>query len=164
MKIGIVSDSHGGTHWLDRMLKKAEADEAECWLHAGDFVEDAEYLEQISGRKVYKVAGNGDWPEPKAPYDLLVELAGYKIFLTHGHMHGVRQGTDILAANAKGQGADIAVYGHTHVADLTPAGRAGITILNPGSIAKPRDLSEGSFMLMELEPGRLPEVKLIRMD
>ena len=81
MKIGIVSDSHGGTHWLDRMLKKAEADEAECWLHAGDFVEDAEYLEQVSGRKVYKVAGNGDWPEPKAPYDLLVELAGYKYFL-----------------------------------------------------------------------------------
>lgn len=164
MKIGIVSDSHGGNRWLDLMLKMPGAMEAECWLHAGDFVEDAEYLERVSGRKVYKVSGNGDWPEPKEPYDLLVELAGHRIFLTHGHMHGVRRGTDILAANAREQGADIAVYGHTHIADRTTVGKDGFTILNPGSIARPRDMSGGSFMLADLEPGQSPSVELLRFD
>ena len=163
MKIGLVSDSHGDTMALDLMLKTQEARLAECWLHAGDFVRDAEYLEMVSEKKVYKVAGNGDWPYSKAPDDMIVELAGHKIFLTHGHEHGVRYDTELLEENAVNMGADIAVYGHTHIADIT-TGRRGVAICNPGSIARPRDDSYGSFMLLELEPGDEPYVKLIRMN
>ncbi len=164
MKIGLVSDSHGNTMALDMMLKTPEGMEAECWLHAGDFVHDAEYLEMVSEKKVYMVAGNGDWPYSKAPDDMVVELAGHRILLTHGHEHGVRCDTDILEENAANLGADIAVYGHTHIVDITPRGKKGVTILNPGSIARPRDDSYGSFMLLDLEPGQAPGVKLIRLD
>ena len=164
MKVGLVSDSHGNTMALEMMLATPEGQEAECWLHAGDFVRDADYLEIISEKKVYKVAGNGDWPHSKAPDDLIVELAGHRILLTHGHEHGVRFDTEILEENAANMGADIAVYGHTHVADLNPQGKRGLTILNPGSIARPRDDSYGSFMLLELEEGKAPEVRLIRLQ
>ena len=163
MKIGLVSDSHGDTMALDMMLQTPEGAEAECWLHAGDFVRDAEYLEMVSGKKVYMVAGNGDWPYSKAPDDLLVELAGHKILLTHGHEHGVRYDTSTLAQNAANMGADMAVYGHTHIVDITPPGKPGVLVLNPGSIARPRDEAFGSFMLVELEKGREPKVKLIRL-
>ena len=162
MKIGIVSDSHGGTRYLDAMLKMPGAEEAECWLHAGDFTDDADYLERVSRKKVYKVAGNGDWPSSKVPNDILVELAGHRIFLTHGHIFGVRYTTGILVSHALDQGADIAVYGHTHVADLT-TDLQGIMVLNPGSVARPRDHNNGSFILMELQPQEVPQVELYRM-
>ncbi len=164
MKIGLVSDSHGDTMALDMMLKTPEGAEAECWLHAGDFVRDAEYLEMVSDKKVYMVAGNGDWPYSKAPDDMLVELAGHKILLTHGHDHGVRYDTAILEENAANMGADMAVYGHTHIVDITPQGKRGITILNPGSISRPRDDSFGSFMIVELFPHKEPYIRLIRLD
>ena len=165
MIVGLVSDSHGDTAAIDRMLAMPGAKGAECWLHAGDFVVDADYLEMVSGKKVYKVAGNGDWPHNKAPEDLLVELSGFRIMLTHGHEHGVRYGTEILAENALNMGADIAIYGHTHIADITQAAGGGnLLILNPGSVSRPRDDSFGSFMLLYLERGREPEADLFRLE
>ena len=165
MIVGLVSDSHGDTAAIDAMLAMPVAKGAQCWLHAGDFVVDAEYLEMASGKKVYKVAGNGDWPHSKAPEDLLVELEGFRIMLTHGHEHGVRYGTEVLAENALNMGADIAIYGHTHIAELTPAAGGGsLLILNPGSLGRPRDDSYGSCMLLYLELGREPEADLFRLE
>ena len=37
-------------------------------------------------------------------------------------------------------------------------------VLNPGSIARPRDGQRGSFMLMELNEGVPPQVTLIRIQ
>ena len=164
MIVGLVSDSHGNTAAIDMMLGLPEAREAECWLHAGDFVVDAEYLEMVTSKKVYKVAGNGDWPHSKAPEDLMLELSGFRVMLTHGHEHGVRYGTEILAENALNMGADIAVYGHTHIADIAHMKGDDLLILNPGSISRPRDDSYGSFMLLELEKERAPRVRLLRLE
>ena len=145
MIVGLVSDSHGNTAAIDTMLGLPEAREAECWLHAGDFVVDAEYLEMVTSKKVYKVAGNGDWPHSKAPEDLMLELSGFRVMLTHGHEHGVRYGTEILAENALNMGADIAVYGHTHIADIAHMKGDDLLILNPGSMGIPRDGKKQSY-------------------
>ena len=85
MKIGIVSDSHGSTRAIDRMLSHPAAEGVTLWLHAGDITPDAEYLAMVTeGKaKVRYVAGNSDWPEPGARYDDVVEAAGHRIFLTH---------------------------------------------------------------------------------
>ena len=92
MKIGIVSDRHGSTNAIDRMLAHPAAQGVTLWLHAGDITPDAEYLAMMTeGRaEVRYVAGNSDWPEPGDRYDDVVEAAGHRIFLTHGHMYGVR--------------------------------------------------------------------------
>ena len=109
--------------------------------------------------KVRYVAGNSDWPEPGARYDDVVEAAGHRIFLTHGHMYGVRFTTKMLCDAAGESGCDIAVYGHTHVAEISTG---HITVLNPGSVARPRDAMQGSFLVMELEQGKAPACHLIR--
>ena len=161
MKIGIVSDSHGSTRAIDRMLSHPAAEGVTLWLHAGDITPDAEYLAMVTeGKaKVRYVAGNSDWPEPGARYDDVVEAAVHRIFLTHGHMYGVRFTTKMLCDAAGESGCDIAVYGHTHVAEISTG---HITVLNPGSVARPRDAMQGSFLVMELEQGKAPACHLIR--
>ena len=88
-----------------------------------------------------------------------MEAAGHRIFLTHGHMYGVRFTTKMLCDAAGESGCDIAVYGHTHVAEISTG---HITVLNPGSVARPRDAMQGSFLVMELEQGKAPTCHLIR--
>lgn len=160
MRIGIMSDTHGSLDAVARVVSLAGP--VEMWLHAGDCIADAEHLAIISGVPVHMVAGNCDWPNITVPEELIVEAAGHRILLTHGHNYGVRYDTEILSEAAEAQGADIAVYGHTHVADVSPGDE--IYVLNPGSAARPRDELRPSFMTVVLEPGKKPEVELIRME
>ena len=160
MKIGVVSDSHGKHKMIDWMLAHPVASEVEMWFFAGDVAQDAEYLLMMSDKPVVKVAGNNDWPVSKIPEESVTDVAGHRIFLTHGHTYGVNFTTDILEKTAREVKADIAIYGHTHIADIN---LGEITIVNPGSIAMPRDASRGSFMVIELLPAKTPNVKLIRI-
>ena len=162
MKVGLVSDSHGGMHAIEAMLAHRAAEGVEVWLHAGDFAPDADYLAMLAGTPVTRVAGNGDWPSPRVQDVELVELSGHRIFLTHGHIYGVQYGREMLADAARAAKADIAVYGHTHIAEHAPD-MAGVLVLNPGSVARPRDAVAGSFMVMELAAEKAPEVRLVRL-
>ena len=159
MQIGIISDTHGNVGAVDRILEMVS--DVELWLHAGDFVEDARYLEMRSDTGVVKVAGNGDWPRAEAPEETVVEAGGHRIFLAHGHTYGVNYGTSALQEAAKEAGCDIAVYGHTHKVDHAPG---TVCILNPGSASRPRDEMRPSFMTAELLPGKAPEVQIYRME
>ena len=160
MKIGIVSDSHGDTQIFEDMLAVPGAAEAEMWLHAGDFAPDADVLAVMTDRRVVRVLGNCDFLVDGVYEETTVEIAGHRIFLTHGHCFNVRFDTAMLRAAAREAGADIAVYGHTHVAIEE---QGDVTVLNPGSIARPRDAQRGSFMLVELAAGERPSVNIIRL-
>lgn len=160
MRIGIVSDSHGDTRIFEKMLAVHGAADAELWLHAGDFALDADDLEALSEKRVIRVLGNCDLFVDGVYDETMVEVAGHRIFLTHGHLFNVRFDTAMLREAAREAGADIAVYGHTHVA-LEEHGE--VTVLNPGSIARPRDEQRGSFMLVDLNAGKSPQVNLIRI-
>lgn len=158
MRIGIMSDSHGDRRAIDAAVEAAG--KVELWLHAGDCCPDAAYLELVSETRVVRVSGNCDWPDTSNPDEVTVEAGGHRIFLTHGHIYGVRYTTETLAAAAAEAGADIAVYGHTHVAEQVPG---EVYILNPGSVARPRDEARPSFMLVELYEDAKPKVKLLRL-
>ena len=160
MRIGIVSDSHGDVRVFNDMLAVPGAAEAELWLHAGDFAPDADDLELLSGRRVVRVLGNCDLFVDGVYDETVVEVAGHRIFLTHGHLFNVRFDTEMLAEAAHTAGAGIAVYGHTHIALVE---HGDVTVLNPGSIARPRDEQCGSFMLVDLNAGESPQVNLIRI-
>ena len=158
MKIGIMSDSHGDRRAIDLAVERAG--KVDLWLHAGDCVPDAAYLALVSAARVENVAGNTDWPDGKTPDEIVVEAAGHRIFLTHGHIYGVRSTLEMLVQAAREEQADIAVYGHTHVAQDVSG---EVYVLNPGSVARPRDEGRPSFMLAELEVGKPPQVELIRL-
>ena len=133
MKIGIMSDSHGDRRAIDRAVERAG--KVDLWLHAGDCAPDAAYLALVSAVRVENVAGNTDWPDGKTPDEIVVEAEGHRIFLTHGHIYGVRSTLEMLVTAAKEAQADIAVYGHTHVAQEVTG---DVHVLNPGSVARPR--------------------------
>lgn len=151
MIIGIMSDSHGDALAIQ---KAAEAlPQAECWLHAGDFYADSEYLAKITGKKVYGVAGNCDGfgflrqVEPDK-LEKFIELAGWKIWLQHGHRYDVKSGTDDLIEDAVQIGMDIVVYGHTHVVDNRQQEK--LLVLNPGSVTRPSYMEPPTCMRLEL--------------
>ena len=95
------------------------------------------------------VKGNCDYGSD-VPAELLVTLQGTEILLTHGHAHGINYGINALLAYSRKIGAKIALFGHTHV----PYNQYhdGIYMLNPGSIAFPRDCSRPSYGLIDITP------------
>ena len=81
------------------------------------------------------VRGNCDW-SLDAPDFLVFPLHGHRIAMTHGHRQHVNMGIDTLKYWALEKEADIVMYGHTHVPFVEQS--SSMTILNPGSISRPR--------------------------
>ena len=132
MKVLVVSDSHGHHD----LLRKAIGQEApiDMLIHAGDVEGD---LERILGPKreyaIHSVSGNMDWGSDLTD---VFDMGGHKVFLTHGHRYSVHFTMANLREAAEECGADVAIFGHTHMPFLEE--QNDILLLNPGSVAKPR--------------------------
>ncbi|ADG83402.1 phosphodiesterase, family [Thermincola ferriacetica] len=157
MRIGVVSDSHGRMDFLRDAVK--EMREIDLLLHAGDHYKDALDLAKELTIPVYAVAGNCDW-HVNGPDEEVIEVAGRKILLTHGHSYNVKSGNDRLIEKIKKGNYDLIVYGHTHIPEVLPVGSA--FIFNPGSIAKPRRGNTRTYGIVELKNyGLQPYIKEI---
>ena len=147
MKILIMSDSHGRSFYLERAILRTSP--LDYILHLGDIEGEEEYLRDISPCPIYIVAGNNDFFS-REPKDDLIQIGNYKILLTHGHRYNVYSGTDQLKQVAREKGADIAMFGHTHVPCIDL--RDDIWVINPGSISLPRqDGRKPSYIVMEID-------------
>ena len=137
LKAAVFSDTHGNTA---PMLEAARGSGADVFIHLGDHDRDAVELRRAFPEvPLYSVCGNCDL-NPLAPERLLVQLGPVKAFLTHGHLYGVsRAQADWLVYAAQEQGAQIAMFGHTHSAFYESVG--GVTLLNPGTAGRGRVLS-----------------------
>ena len=137
-KLLVLSDIHGGV----RRAAAAVAAHTDCTacLFLGDGVRHIEFLRGIAPHMAFvAVRGNcdtfldGDYPE-----ETVFACAEHTILLCHGHRYHVKSGTGALLATAKRTGADIALFGHTHIAHEEYDPASGIYLLNPGSIGEPR--------------------------
>ena len=147
MKILVISDSHGRMDNVRTVLSKV--DKLDQIIHLGDIIGQDDILRDMCNCPVTIVRGNGDFSGDKKIAEI-VEVGKYKIFATHGHMYGVDWGTDRLYYAAEENKCNIAMYGHTHVPELTSNG--GVTILNPGSISLPRQTNrKPSYIIMEID-------------
>lgn len=155
MILGIMSDSHGDCTAVKRAVDLAG--KVELWLHAGDLCTDAKYLEEYSKTKVISVAGNCDGLAALSKVNEFFEVAGKKIWLTHGHELKVKLGLGLIIQRVKScYHVDLVVYGHTHVVDISQHG--DLKILNPGSVARPY-YTKPSFLKVKIEDGEiLPEL------
>lgn len=135
MRIVVISDTHRSYRALREIVEKHERD-ADLFLFAGDGERELEDVRDEFLRKTFlAVRGNCDFASQEQ-VSRIVMAGDVKIFLTHGHMYGVKGGTAGILSAAKENGAKVALYGHTHVAY---AGyEDGIYLLNPGSAAQPR--------------------------
>ena len=130
-RIGVISDSHGDRGQMDRALLKLEANgRLDALIHCGDHASDADF---IGGNilQVVAVRGNCDGWMDSHEDEMLVDIGGVPIFVTHGHRYGVKQELYTLADAAAGRGARICCFGHTH----EPCCRveSGVLMINPGA-------------------------------
>ena len=132
MRVGVFSDSHGDHEALDELLERMGALDAVCFL--GDVARDAEHLrERLAAMPnqpvLYAVRGNNDYYSTcTLPWDLLIELGGVRIYMTHGHRLVSLMN---LAYKAQECGAQVALFGHTHQALCETV--QGVLLLTPGS-------------------------------
>ena len=133
MRIGVMGDTHGDANAVRQAVKAIGT--ADIWLHTGDFHRDALLISALTGEQVIAVQGNCDGQSGAKP-DEFIEIFGYKIWLTHGHRHAVKQGLSELESWAHRYEADAVIYGHTHQALNETVN--GILLFNPGSAAEPR--------------------------
>ncbi len=129
----VFSDTHGRNALLPGCVRRIGAS---AIIHLGDNARDAEGI----GLPRYVVRGNCDISSDY-PSELLLEMGERRVFLTHGHHYGVKYDPTRLIERAKALGACIALYGHTHIADIYNDG--GVIAANPGSLSQPRAYVHG---------------------
>lgn len=161
MKILVMSDTHGWDYNAQKAVKKEKP--FDILIHLGDVQETETEFRRYSGAgedvPAYIVEGNCDrggmYPEQQ-----IAELAGHRLFLTHGNHLFVNWGTEELHDEAVRNHCDIAIYGHTHRPDLDDSDPA-VLIMNPGSMTSPRqEGGQPSYMVMDLFADRQPSVSL----
>lgn len=151
LRILIMSDSHGRNENVELAIAQVreEIGEFQMLIHLGD-VGDAREIESLAGVPCYIVRGNTDY-DAKLLNANVIEASGHRIFATHGHLYQVDMRLDLLRFAALENNCDIAMYGHTHVPYLEED-PDDVTILNPGSISKPRQADHRyTYMVMEID-------------
>ncbi len=135
MRIVVFSDSHGKYDVLERIIER-HLEDAELFIHLGDGEREFELISYVyTNKKMLFVSGNCDFSSSKPNYDI-VDVAGKKIFFTHGDGFGVKLGLDSAIKEARKFHADILLYGHTHIPFVSY--EDGLYIMNPGSCGRPR--------------------------
>ena len=129
MKLLILSDSHGEQEFMQLAVRRERPDAV---IHLGDHCADADRLaEEFCGLPVLSVRGNLRPVGPTARGDAAADLEGVRIFGTHGHRYGVKQGLLRFSLAAQEQQAQVALFGHTHIPYCRQEG--GLWLLNPGA-------------------------------
>ena len=146
MKIGIVSDTHGNIKNIDKAIPYLK--ECDLIIHAGDHIDDAEYIYYATDVNVKCVKGNCDSYNSDGDYELKFSLEDKNFFLCHGHHHDVKMGINSLYKLAKSDNIDFIVFGHTHIPIYETIDN--ITFINPGSLTYPRGESEKSFGILTI--------------
>ena len=161
MKWIIASDLHGSAHYCRQLLEAWKREEAPRMLFLGDLLYHGprndlppdyapkEVIALLNARKnqIFCVRGNCDAEVDQmvlqfpimADYALF-DLDGRTAFITHGHLFNL----DNLPPHKPG---DLLIHGHTHV--LTVQEKDGMTYINPGSAALPKEDHPKSYMIYE---------------
>ena len=145
MKVLVFSDSHGNT---TNMITAIEQEAPDMVLHLGDYWEDVRELRWIYPElAITQVPGNCD----DAPYEELervIEVAGYRLALCHGHSRGVKRDDRGIICLGEETGADFVLFGHTHQRYCRKCGR--FYLMNPGSVG----MGSVSYGVLYLEEGQ----------
>ena len=143
MKILIVSDTHGRDENLEKAVYREEP--FDYLIHCGDVEGREIFIEALVDCPCCIVSGNNDFFSD-LPREEIIDLAGKKILVTHGHTYGVSGGTDGIVEAARARG-------HTHYPEIEM--QEGILVINPGSLTFPRQRGRKfSYAVMEAEEGK----------
>lgn len=153
MKVMIISDIHGGIRYLKQALDRYKEEAAERLIILGDFsgyfnsssdYEVAELLNEFIG-EITAVRGNCDNEdfEEIINFGLMdlrhININGKIVTITHGHLYD--------KYNLPEYCGDIFISGHTHYGLIDKTDEK--IFANPGSITRPRNGSEHSYLIID---------------
>ena len=151
MKLLVMSDSH---RIMKHMRYAVDIAAPDAIIHLGDHISDAlELSRQFPLITFYMVNGNCD-VHSAGKNELLLELGGAVVFVTHGHKYGVKTGQSALINAARDKGATLALFGHTHKALLEQA-PGGLWVMNPGQMMRHDSIVPASYGVVTIEGGEL---------
>jgi uncharacterized protein len=155
LRIGLISDTHG----LLRPSVFEALEGVDRILHAGDVGRPDILAELEAIAPVDAVYGNTDSVSLHAALSvqLVMELEGRVVVLTHGHALGAPNPLNLHKAYPE---ADIVVYGHTHIAAIDRY--EGTLFVNPGAAGPGRLEIKASLALLDL--GDDEDVRLVPLE
>ena len=163
MKFAVISDVHGRGAFVERVMEMHR--DRDGLLFLGDGIRDIP-LDRIreNGKLFGGVRGNCDMALFGTdgfdfPNELLLRLGEYNVIMMHGHTHSVKSGETRAIEYASKRGADILLYGHTHIPTETyyPEGydANGYVLPKPLWVMNPGSLFDGSFGLLQIRRGQI---------
>lgn len=129
-KILVLSDTHGNEAGIKKAIELAG--KVDAVIHLGDYDRDTKC---IKNQKVFSVKGNCDLGSTQKS-KRIVTIGGKRILMVHGHKQRVKLGLLTLGLYAQEKGADIALFGHTHIPTQQYAGN--VLLYNPGCLSSMR--------------------------
>lgn len=146
----VISDSHGNMGSLKRII--SQYPHIPSIIHLGDYYRDAVALKQMyPDKEYYMVPGNCDYLVSNASAELILEVEGLRVLLTHGNRYSVKSGLQRLRAKALQDRLDVVLFGHTHIPVIDKTG--GCLLVNPGSAGYPRIAGPSTYALLEIGNG-----------
>ena len=161
MKLMFASDIHGSASAMEAILRQYKLEGAQRLVLLGDLLYHGprnDLPDQYNPKAVTEmlnenksellcVRGNCDAEVDQMVLEFpigadyaLFDLDGATAFVTHGHLFNL----DNLPPHKAG---DLLIHGHTHVHIVTE--KDGMTYINPGSAALPKDGQEKSYMIYD---------------
>ncbi len=126
-RIIVVSDTHRHLEYVLQFLENIK--EFDMIIHLGDNIFDADTLKKLYPQKpIIAVKGNTDISSCES--EVFCNIEGVDFLITHGHIYGVKTGMERLYFRACELGAEVVLYGHTHIPVCEKEN--DILMLNPG--------------------------------
>ena len=166
MKYLFASDLHGSRTAAEAVLERFAAEKADRLILLGDLLYHGPRNPLPEGHdpmgvadrfnampvKPLAVRGNCDAEIDQmvlsfpimADYMLLPLKNGASAFITHGHLFN-------LATRPPYRAGDVLIHGHTHVHAVETSD--GLTYINPGSAALPKENQPKSYMTLDWDAG-----------
>lgn len=159
MKILVLSDSHSSLRFMRQCIDSIQPNAV---IHLGDYFDDGQVMsEEYPGINFYLVPGNCDkyrnvlW----APETLVERVCGVRLFMTHGHRHGVKSGVSALIRDAEQSRVQAVLFGHTH-SPVCYQTETGMWVMNPGSCG----YDGGSAGLITVDGEKISDCSLLRQS
>ncbi len=153
MKAMVLGDTHGDVTYLGKALEIFEEEKIDRLYLTGDLLPQSAKMLDFLSAKIVAVSGNCDsyyqteqsvhFPMPLINY---TGFNGKTVAITHGHFYD---------AYSIPIDYDILILGHSHVSTIRRLGSR--LVLNPGSLAQPRD-GIHSYMILDEKAIRLFDI------
>ncbi|MDR0504161.1 MAG: YfcE family phosphodiesterase [Treponema sp.] len=166
-KILVLSDSHGKVSALKTVFSWARdripPKDTICGAaFCGDGIADLSPAADAAGFFCdwQYVSGNNDF-DYSTPQAVIFEFCEHRFYMCHGHRHSLYGGYHALISSARNSDAGVALFGHSHVPFCETMD--GITLVNPGSIGRPRSRIGATFAVIECAEGEPVKTEFFRI-